>query len=616
MKYSKFEQIDKSIGQGFALMAVGVIILAKAVEMLAKLDPTAITQGLIGLGLILFMLGAFVRNVGSSVTFLAIAQGLALIALSIGLLITPIIAMGLMNPKKLAQGLIALAGILYALFIATQNMTAAIPGAGALVLIAIAINLLVPALFALGMMPLQVILLGLAALAGVFIVLGTAAYVLSFVSTALWGLAAVIAVLGLSFLAIGVGVVAFATGIAMLATVSAIGITAIQALFKAFIDLIPDFLKGIAQGIVDFMKMLEDNAPKIANSFLVIALNILSTLGTIIPVLIDLVVDFITKFITALLLAAPKVYDAALVMLTGMLNALADNIGNIIDAALNLILSFINGLTAGIIKYAQDIRVAIGKLGDAIVNVLFANTFIQDLLNAGGNIISTIISAFSATVKMVADIAKEGLKIGQAIITGAVDGISKIGWKIAEMAMSVFGDAVEWVKKFLGIKSPSKVFAEIGKMMGKGAIVGLDGMSTGVSSSAQGLGEAAVDSMTSAISKVGDLLDTSGNFSPVITPVIDMTDVNAGLNSMDQRLGEARTLSLAGVEANALGAASTINSASTSGSSESTQSAKNAPGANYVFNQNNYSPKALSRLEIYRQTKNQFSSLKGLVNGT
>jgi hypothetical protein len=71
MKYSKFEQIDKSIGQGFALMAVGVIILAKAVEMLAKLDPTAITQGLIGLGLILFMLGAFVRNVGSSVTFLA-----------------------------------------------------------------------------------------------------------------------------------------------------------------------------------------------------------------------------------------------------------------------------------------------------------------------------------------------------------------------------------------------------------------------------------------------------------------------------------------------------------------------------------------------------------------
>jgi len=122
--------------------------------------------------------------------------------------------------------------------------------------------------------------------------------------------------------------------------------------------------------------------------------------------------------------------------------------------------------------------------------------------------------------------------------------------------------------------------------------------------------------MTSAISKVGDLLDTSGDFNPVITPVIDMTDVDAGLSSMDQRLGETRTLSLAGVEANALGAASTINSASGSGSNDASQSGTNAAGNSYVFNQNNYSPKALSRLEIYRQTKNQFSSLKGLVNGT
>ena len=33
-------------------------------------------------------------------------------------------------------------------------------------------------------------------------------------------------------------------------------------------------------------------------------------------------------------------------------------------------------------------------------------------------------------------------------------------------------------------------------------------------------------------------------------------------------------------------------------------------GNNYNFTQNNYSPKALSRIDIYRQTKNQFSALK------
>ena len=38
-----------------------------------------------------------------------------------------------------------------------------------------------------------------------------------------------------------------------------------------------------------------------------------------------------------------------------------------------------------------------------------------------------------------------------------------------------------------------------------------------------------------------------------------------------------------------------------------------AAGNTYTFTQNNYSPKALSRVEIYRQTKNQFSAMKGLV---
>ena len=36
-------------------------------------------------------------------------------------------------------------------------------------------------------------------------------------------------------------------------------------------------------------------------------------------------------------------------------------------------------------------------------------------------------------------------------------------------------------------------------------------------------------------------------------------------------------------------------------------------GNSYNFTQNNYSPKALSRTEIYRQTKNQFSAMERMV---
>lgn len=47
------------------------------------------------------------------------------------------------------------------------------------------------------------------------------------------------------------------------------------------------------------------------------------------------------------------------------------------------------------------------------------------------------------------------------------------------------------------------------------------------------------------------------------------------------------------------------------------QNGESSPTGNtYQFTQNNYSPKALSRIDIYRQTKNQFSAMKGLVGNT
>ena len=44
------------------------------------------------------------------------------------------------------------------------------------------------------------------------------------------------------------------------------------------------------------------------------------------------------------------------------------------------------------------------------------------------------------------------------------------------------------------------------------------------------------------------------------------------------------------------------------------QNGVNPVGGNtYQFTQNNYSPKALSRIEIYRQTKNQLSAIERMA---
>ena len=47
----------------------------------------------------------------------------------------------------------------------------------------------------------------------------------------------------------------------------------------------------------------------------------------------------------------------------------------------------------------------------------------------------------------------------------------------------------------------------------------------------------------------------------------------------------------------------------------SLQTGNTGNGDNINFEQNNYSPTELSRLDIYRQTRNQLAMLKGMVDG-
>lgn len=97
------------------------------------------------------------------------------------------------------------------------------------------------------------------------------------------------------------------------------------------------------------------------------------------------------------------------------------------------------------------------------------------------------------------------------------------------------------------------------------------------------------------MSEIVTQMDTFGSDSewkPVITPVLDMSGVEPGLRNLNAIAGYRApkvTEMNAGMD--------------TRDNADST----------VTFNQYNYSPKALTRLEIYRQTKNQLSMMKGVA---
>jgi TP901 family phage tail tape measure protein len=81
--------------------------------------------------------------------------------------------------------------------------------------------------------------------------------------------------------------------------------------------------------------------------------------------------------------------------------------------------------------------------------------------------------------------------VGEAIIDGIKSGIANAAGRMVQRALQAARDAVEAVKNWLGIQSPSKKFMEIGVASAEGMEVGFASMERRIANAARRLGQAA-----------------------------------------------------------------------------------------------------------------------------
>jgi hypothetical protein len=93
------------------------------------------------------------------------------------------------------------------------------------------------------------------------------------------------------------------------------------------------------------------------------------------------------------------------------------------------------------------------------------------------------------------------------------------------------------------------------------------------------------------------------NLSPVITPIVDLTQVQAGADQMNSIFAANPVVATASADqASSISASQAVPGGATDTTGTEASVIK--------FEQNNYSPEALSPVEIYRQTKNQLSQMR------
>lgn len=240
-------------------------------------------------------------------------------------------------------------------------------------------------------------------------------------------------------------------------------------------------------------------------------------------------------------------------------------------------------------------------------NMVQGLSFQQGAVRGAATTIGT--SAVSALNLIVPQFKTAGQNAGQ----GFIDGILEYVEKAAEAAAQVAQAAVDSMNKTLDEHSPSRVLMQTGEYGGEGFTIGLLNLVSSAKNAGSELAESALDSITDAIGRARDVLENTEATQPTIRPVVDLSDVSNKARAINQTFSSNRRFSV-GVTASKVASASSGFMTGQNGFSDSNGANGGSSKVNNIsFTQNNYSPKALSRSEIYRDTSNQFSALKEAV---
>ena len=157
-------------------------------------------------------------------------------------------------------------------------------------------------------------------------------------------------------------------------------------------------------------------------------------------------------------------------------------------------------------------------------------------------------SKTSAVTKAMGSAAKSGASstrdyyssfysAGSYLVTGFANGISANDYKAVAKARAMAKAAKKAAEEALGIQSPSKVFYTIGNYVVAGFANALGDGSKSAYNAASEMATSARSGFNKAISNMTDMLSGEIDSQPTIRPILDLSDVSAGVKSIDGMFG-------------------------------------------------------------------------------
>lgn len=349
--------------------------------------------------------------------------------------------------------------------------------------------------------------------------------------------------------------------------------------------------------------------------------NLTSTFTTMMQAVLTTLTNYQTQFNTA-----------GSTLMTKFISGIKSQDGNTKTAITNIISGCITAInnkqtqfnTAGanlMIKLIAGVKSKDYETRNAFVNILsscltaIANKY-PEFQNAGMQCMIKFIAGvkekaeevktaftgnLNASVTAIRDYHDQFKQAGTYLVEGFADGISENTYRAEAKARAMARAAAEAAEDELDEHSPSRVGYHIGDFFGLGFVNAIGTYAVKAYNASAEMADSAKTGLGNAIAKVKDMIDNGVDGQPMIRPILDLSDVEEKSHRLNTLFSRSQALTVS------------TGIAAARGRNLQNEDTNPNTGNSYNFTQNNYSPKALSRTEIYRQTKNQFSAMERMV---
>lgn len=268
-------------------------------------------------------------------------------------------------------------------------------------------------------------------------------------------------------------------------------ITALPYLAESALSIVTSLGEAILS--TDWIQLGTDTINSLRESLDLAAAEILGTDGNIVQSVIDAIGSklpellenggiMVNQLVDGIFGALPNLVDSALDLCVNFINMLVSNLPNILNTGKSILLNIVDGIR-------QSFPSIIVSAGDAVVSLISGLvTHLPEILSTGFDLIVSLISgigdAYPDIIAAAGEVAgklwetiknTDWLQVGKDIINGLINGIGAMGNALWTAAQNIARSALNAIKKFFGIASPSKVMRDqVGKWIPSGVAVGIE----------------------------------------------------------------------------------------------------------------------------------------------